>query len=408
VRLHEITIRARSFEQKRVALSPEEGFVLSRVIEPLLLADLVAVSGIAEDRLVAIVDRLASQGVLDVVENARRDTTPSPVTPEQLAESGILPVIANDCRAHGNGLADTGVADESHASGVALALCGISHIGAVRSNNEDALAVLDLTSGVPIEVTQGGTIVVSGPRGILLAVSDGMGGENAGEVASALVLDTIRAQLAAQFRDEDPAGAFAAAVHEANARVKAAGEEPGRVGMGATLVGVLISGGGTAFTAEVGDSRAYVLRIGALTRLTKDQTPVHFLIEQGVLTAEEAKRSAAQNIVLQACGKGSELVVAQRQLELRQDDRLLLCSDGLTLHVSDEEIQTILASVPSVEEACAKLIALANDRGGKDNVTVLLADVAGPLPPPQGGAGVADTLVTIRELDLASCQRLDG
>jgi serine/threonine protein phosphatase PrpC len=356
-----LRIRALAFDVASASLSAEEGFVVSRVTGTPSMSELVGLSGIDEERLTGIVDRLASQGVLEVTVEGATDPDPD---------------IAS----------------------VAMAVCGISDVGGTRSNNEDAFAVVDLTTGDLVSATPTGTLVVTGERGILFGVSDGMGGENAGEVASALVLETVRTELGGSFRG-DPAGSLAGAVVEANRCVADAATAPDRDGMGATLVALLVVGG-TAVTAEVGDSRAYVFRSGALSLITKDQTHIQLLIDQGLLTAEQAKTSRAKNILLQACGKAPDLVVAQRRFELREGDRLLLCSDGLTSQVTDDEIAEVLAVVDSSEAACAKLVTLANERGGNDNVTVLLADVAGPLPPPEPGETVLATLVVLREFSV--------
>ena len=162
--------------------------------------------------------------------------------------------------------------------------------------------------------------------------------------------------------------------------------------MGATLVVILIEGA-SAHIVEVGDSRAYVLRRGELTQLTKDQTQIQILLDQGLLTPETAKTSRAKNIVLQAIGKTSEMIVAQRRLALRHGDRLLLCSDGLTGHVPDAEIAQVLGSAPSLAEACAQLVTMTNERGGRDNVTVVAAEIACS---EQGAETVEQTLTTIR------------
>jgi serine/threonine protein phosphatase PrpC len=373
-----IRIRVKNFDVESLSLSAEEGFVLSRVTGSLSMTELVALSGIEADRLTVIVERLASQGVLDLTVESSNDTVPAP----SLEELEELEEVKDEV-----------------AGGVAIAVCGISDVGVARSNNEDAFAVVDLTTGDLVEASATGMLVVTGDRGILFAVSDGMGGENAGEVASALVLETVRAHLGANLESADPAASLAAAVVEANRRVADAGSAPDRSGMGATLVALLVHGG-TAITAEVGDSRAYVLRSGTLSPITKDQTHIQMLIDQGLLTPEQAKTSRAKNVVIQACGKASEVVVAQRRFELREGDRLLLCSDGLTSHLADPEIAAILKGVDSSEGACAKLVSLANERGGKDNITVLLADVAGPLPPPAPGETVGSTLVALREFSV--------
>jgi PPM family protein phosphatase len=166
--------------------------------------------------------------------------------------------------------------------------------------------------------------------------------------------------------------------------------------MGATLIAALITGS-EAITAEVGDSRCYVLRNMTLTLLSRDQTHVQILLEQGLMTKEMIKSSKAKNVVLQSCGNAPELVVAQRVLSLRDGDRLLLCSDGLTLHVDDDEIGAVLGTCATLEGACARLLALVKERGGRDNVTIVAAQVGGSLLHADPSENVADTVQTIRE-----------
>jgi protein phosphatase len=334
-------IRPRAVDILKLALSPEQGFVLSRIDHPMSVSELSAQSGIEEVRLHDIIVHLASQGAVDL--------------------EGAMPAAP---------------------PGLDVTLRGICDVGRNRTNNEDALTVDDLTDGGGVPVLDGEQQGTIGPGGLLLAVSDGMGGENAGEVASAMVLEALREHLCANATNGDPTAALAAAVHHANARVFAAASEPGKTGMGATLVAVMIVGT-TAITAEVGDSRIYLLRNGMLSQVSKDQTHIQLLIQSGLATAD-LLQSRAKNIILQACGKEETLIVAQRRFSLCDGDRILLCSDGLTLHVEDSEIGVVLAQGDSL--ACETLVNLANDRGGKDNVTVLVATVASGAP--DGGSGI--------------------
>ena len=280
-------------------------------------------------------------------------------------------------------------------AGADVFVCGLSDVGCVRTNNEDAFAVVDLASDDVVDVAGSQTLIAASPRGVLLVVSDGMGGENAGEVASALVVETARAAMKDAAVEEDPARALAAAIEQANERVAAAAIEPGREGMGATVIAVLVCGS-YAYTAEVGDSRAYLLRGGAITQLSKDQTHVQVLVDQGLLEPAKAKTSRAKSVVLQACGKSPELVVAQRRLALRERDKLLLCSDGLTAHLEDADIAAILEEAAHLDEACAKLVALAKERGGQDNITVIAAEVGGSLPAVEAGETIDDCVETLR------------
>ena len=273
-------------------------------------------------------------------------------------------------------------------------VCGETNTGMVRTNNEDAFAVIDLSRGELVDVTELAT-VPEGPRGLLFVVSDGMGGANAGEVASALVLEALRESLAGGSATEDPIEVLRVAIEHANKRVISAARERTRQGMGATLVAVLIKGG-FAFTAEVGDSRVYLHRGSTCQLISKDQTYVQVLLDQGLLTPETVKSSRAKNVVLQAIGKAPRLAVAQRRLALRKGDRLLLCSDGLTAHFEGEEIGDILGGSP-LEEAVRDLVVKTNERGGKDNITVLVVGIGNSAPPAPPDETIADTLVAVRE-----------
>jgi len=359
-----MTIRPKAYDLKQVRLSAQEGFVLSRVVGPMALHELVDLSGLDEASVLAIVRRLVDEGTVDV------DPPLEPAESAEPDEPGAFGVIDEPA---------TPVSLVSPAK-QKMAAFGMSDVGVARTNNEDAFRIAEM-----------------GARGLLLVVCDGMGGENAGEVASALAVDAISEHVAAAPVAEDAADTLRAAVDEANERVVAAAVEPGRKGMGTTVVAVLVRDG-HAYTAEVGDSRAYVLRGGALMQITKDQTYVALLLEQGLLAPEAVKGSVAKNVVLQAVGKAPSMLVAQRRLALRSGDRLLLCSDGLSSYVKDDEIQGVLAKSASLEQACTDLIAMANARGGHDNVTIVtaLVDAARAEKDSAPGETFDETLTTLR------------
>ncbi len=247
-------------------------------------------------------------------------------------------------------------------------------VGRVRTTNEDGLAVNDLASGEQIDVTAGDRAVDVQERGVLLALSDGMGGHQAGEIASALVLQSL--QQAMQQESRGPIHQqLEEAVQRANLTVMNAARADNRRGMGATLTAVFVHGA-EAYIAEVGDSRAYLLRNGRLRQITRDQSLVQLMVDHGVMSPEEAKRSASKNVILQAMGLAADVRVAIARLELRRNDRFLLCSDGVTNEVGDDELKEILTgSAPRA--ACDTMISLANERGGRDNSTVIVADLAG-------------------------------
>lgn len=273
---------------------------------------------------------------------------------------------------------------------VHLTIAGRSDVGRSRSNNEDALVIADVASGALFRGNAPTARLQVGDSGVLLAVSDGMGGEKAGEVASAVVVETVARALMGTRRDAPPDARIEDAVQEANREVLRAARQPGREGMGATLTAVYVQkrdSGATAFIAEVGDSRAYLLRAGQITRLTKDQSYVQLLLDAGTLDEHEAADSPLHSVILQAMGHRGRIDVALAKLELRRRDCLLLCSDGLSNPVKDDEIRNTVLHSADLEQACAKLVRLANDRGGPDNITVLTAGVGGDLEPPREHVG---------------------
>ena len=264
--------------------------------------------------------------------------------------------------------------------GIKLAVAAKTDVGKVRTNNEDAYVVADLNRGDRATAEKPTDFDVQA-RGVLLAVSDGMGGEQAGEVASALVVETMRKALTDSAPDTEEGKTaitriIEAAVTKANEEVFAAAKDPNKRGMGATLTAVFVNGP-AAYIAEIGDSRAYLLRGRRMRQMTKDQSFVQLLLDSGAITEEEAQNYPHKNIILQAIGQQKNLNIAVGKLGLRRGDRLLLCSDGLSNKVTPEEMRDIVTASKSIDEACAKLIDMANDRGGDDNATVVLAEATG-------------------------------
>jgi serine/threonine protein phosphatase PrpC len=273
------------------------------------------------------------------------------------------------------------------AQGTFVTVFAQTDLGKVRTNNEDAFVVSDLMGSAPIHAMSSPISIEVRDRGILLAVSDGMGGAQAGEVASALVLHALRLGMST-VNASSAEVALRASVEGANQQVWNAAREIGRDGMGATLTAVLLYTG-CAYIAEIGDSRAYVLRGQRLVQLTRDQSFVQSLLDSGALTRQQADTFEYKNVILQAMGLKPGVVVALNRLALRRHDRYLLCSDGLSGKVQDAEIQGVVLAASTLESACAKLIEMALDRGGEDNVTVVLAQVEGEgLPPSTEGEGM--------------------
>jgi serine/threonine protein phosphatase PrpC len=255
-------------------------------------------------------------------------------------------------------------------------VAGRTDTGHVRSHNEDSFVVADLTGGALLGEGKSERFDV-GERGVLLAVSDGMGGAQAGEVASALVVESLTRALRARPKGESADALLSDAVEKAHKTVVETGERQG-MKMGATLTAAYVCGT-NVYLAEVGDSRAYLVRRGQITQLTKDQSYVQLMVDGGLITEAEASGSPYQNIILQAMGHQPKVSVALGKLELRGRDCLLLCSDGLTKHVSDDEMRETLLGAPDLATAASRLVDLANTRGGTDNITVVLAGVGGAL-----------------------------
>ncbi|MBX3210496.1 MAG: serine/threonine-protein phosphatase [Labilithrix sp.] len=278
---------------------------------------------------------------------------------------------------------------ESHYVSVAA----VTHLGRVRENNEDAFVVADLTGGGLLDERSHARLDV-GERGVLLAVSDGMGGAQAGEVASALVVETITREIADAPLETPRDAALIEAVQRAHEAVRVEGQRA-QARMGATLTAVFVRAG-RAYIAEVGDSRAYLLRAGRIAQVTHDQSMVQLLVDSGILKPEDASQSPMRNVILQAMGHQREIKVALGRMDLRDRDCLILCSDGLTGHVSDTEIRDIVLETKRPEVAAARLVELANERGGKDNITVIVAGVGGDLAPPAADEKPEDAVQVIR------------
>jgi serine/threonine protein phosphatase PrpC len=207
-------------------------------------------------------------------------------------------------------------------------------------------------------------------RAPLFAVADGMGGAQAGEVASRIAAGTFerRGQVSA----EEPAeGQLEQLAQAANREIhQLAQQDSSRAGMGTTLTSALVRGDEVSF-GHVGDSRAYVLRGGQLKRLTKDHSLVEELRRQGRLTEEEAEEHPQRSIITRALGPEPSVNVDTMTFTAKDGDVFLLCSDGLTTMVSDDEIQQILVEARSLRSAVNKLVEAANRGGGRDNITAV-------------------------------------
>lgn len=251
---------------------------------------------------------------------------------------------------------------------MALSAFGITDVGRKRRHNEDAY-LLDVERG-------------------LFVVADGMGGHAAGEVASRITVEAIQEYLA--LRDDEgestwPFGfnsrysmegnLLSTAIKKANERViRAVQNRPELKGMGTTVVAALFDAE-RATLVHVGDSRCYLFRRGDLRRLTDDHSWVQEQVNAGILTPEEATSHPLKNVVTRALGGSLNVLPDLLEVPFEAGDSFLLCSDGLTGMMADDEISAILALEGLAEPRVRALVDLANDRGGVDNITVLLIDI---------------------------------
>jgi PPM family protein phosphatase len=260
-----------------------------------------------------------------------------------------------------------------------LTVCGGTNIGADRKKNQDTFVIAELDSGRVSRPCLRTDVTVSRP-GLLMVVCDGMGGAAAGEVASRLAAMSIKEHLQTEGKQAGaaPVQSLERAVLNANdAILGQARTHPEEKGMGTTCTAAILSPGHVA-VAQVGDSRAYLLRDGQLRALTRDQTIAAQLVDSGVLSPDEADRFPYRHVLSQALGTRGTVDPVITDEELREGDRVLLCSDGLHGPVSDEAIAQILGSAGDVAVASEKLIAAAVSAGSSDDITVVVAE-CGPI-----------------------------
>jgi serine/threonine protein phosphatase PrpC len=245
---------------------------------------------------------------------------------------------------------------------------GVTNVGRVRTNNEDSFRIVEPMS--------------------LYILSDGMGGEAHGEIASAMAVDVVAKHCTET--EVDPAMTIFAdmpsawsektrrlssAVHLANKTIfDSAQKHPEQRGMGATITAAWLDGSRLSI-AHVGDSRAYLLRSGSLQQLTSDHSLVAEQVRRGILTPAEAERSDMQSVLLRALGAHQEIEVDSEEHTLFGGDVLLLCSDGLTRMVTEPEIAGTLQAEPDPTKASERLVELANEQGGADNITAIVVRV---------------------------------
>jgi len=268
----------------------------------------------------------------------------------------------------------------SDTPGVSLKIVGMTDVGRVREHNEDAFLVLAHAGAQPSG--NGESVEAELSVATVFAVCDGMGGAAAGEVASRMAAEKLASVLGeAKYEGATPdqiSALMDRAVQDANDEILAeARDNAERRGMGTTLTAA-IAVPGRVFISQVGDSRGYLLRKGKLVQLTKDQSLIQQLIEEGTLTEEEAEKLGGRNIVLQAVGVEDSLRVDTKHWAVLRGDVIVLCSDGLTGMIDDAACEKILNDCgDDLRRAAEELIEAANDGGGRDNITVVLARFEG-------------------------------
>ncbi len=275
-----------------------------------------------------------------------------------------------------------------------------SHVGRVRRGNEDNYLLLNITrSRAWTSAQSDGEFVIESQNfdvddsGVVLAVSDGMGGALAGEVASKLAVESVCERLLNQDIEETltpeayeynlVAKLYNATLY-ANHLVHQQGRtDPQFQGMGATFTGLGVTTRGVDIV-QVGDSRGYLVRDGRIYQITKDQSLVQQLIDAQQISAEEAETHTLKNVILQALGAQNEIYPVSARLSPNRGDVVLICSDGLSNKVSAADMQRIVVeNFDSLEMACAELVKEANENGGEDNITVVIAKLTGDdLPEP--------------------------
>jgi serine/threonine protein phosphatase PrpC len=264
----------------------------------------------------------------------------------------------------------------SKAKQVNIRIAARTDIGLVRERNEDSIVLADLTNGE----REARAIRRIGPAGVLFGVCDGMGGAAAGEIASQIAAQVLVEQMTnvqVSFSDKQFSKAFQRAVEAASEAIQAnAKQHLERKGMGTTCT-ALATRGDRLFIAQVGDSRAYLLRQGTLKQLTKDQTLAHALRERGHLSEEQLANYQGSNPVLQVLGATEDLGVEMTELAVEPGDRLMVCSDGLHGLVNDEAIASVLTA-KRAETACNDLVEMARAAGGRDNISVVVTDIDSP------------------------------
>ncbi len=291
-------------------------------------------------------------------------------------------------------------ATRADADVIHVSVFGMTDVGRVRKNNEDSFVVSNLTTG-EVTLTPPLRSHDLGPRGTLFLVADGMGGEACGEVASQLCVVTVPKRLFDNLKTLERISEtnFVLLLREsiefANQLIfQKAQSSPAYRGMGTTTTAAALFGP-YLFVAQVGDSRAYLIRNGKMVQLTRDQTFLNYLADIGAELPAHPEKDSRKSILTQAVGSSEAIDVKLTYTKVRQDDSLLLCSDGLYNMVDSDDILSVVNSSGSFADKLRTLTDKANASGGTDNITGIMGEFTGPgLPPADPEAGVE-----LREFD---------
>ncbi len=301
-----------------------------------------------------------------------------------------------------------------------------SHIGRVRKGNEDNYLLLNISAAKAWTSSQeDGEFIVESQKfdidgnGVVMAVSDGMGGALAGEVASTMAVETVSEKLLDEDTDETLtpeeqehyliSKLYNATVF-ANYLIHQQGRsDPQFQGMGATFTGIGVTPD-AADIIQVGDSRAYLVRGGKIYQVTKDQSLVQQLIDAQQISAEEAETHTLKNVILQALGAQNEIYPVSARVAPCKNDVYLLCSDGLSNKVTAAEMQqAVLDNIDELQTACVDLVKLANENGGEDNITIVIAKFTGDSLAESDDGGVKLELIDLGGIhDTADQELVDG
>jgi PPM family protein phosphatase len=287
-----------------------------------------------------------------------------------------------------------GEPSESGQAVIRISAVGMSDMGRVRKNNEDNLVICDLTSG-EVRLNPPLRDHPLGPRGTLFMVADGMGGEASGEIASQICVTTVPKRLYDNLKSVGSISEtnFVLLLREsiefANQMIyQKAQSASAHKGMGTTTTAAALFGP-YLFVAQVGDSRAYLIRNQKVVQLTRDQTFLNYLEDIGAEMPADPEKDSRKSILTQAVGSSENIDVKVTYTRIRSGDRILLCSDGLYNMVDRESLVGIVNQDGALADKCKALIARANQQGGTDNITVIMAEFSGSgLPPADAAAGI--------------------